>query len=262
MRSLLVLALACLGAVSDAAERIASFSPAATRILVDLGVGDGIVAATRWCELPASHAARRSCDAFEPDMEALRASGASVAVLPRLSNPMLAERVRSIGLRVVVLTPESPESPAADIATLARLTGRIQAAESLLRARTQAQRSRGNKRVLVIWDGVCAGPDSYLSWAIRAAGGEPAPMSGAWPQWDIEEMARASPDLVLLLKSDGPPQPTEDSQELDFWTRTAGLRNTPAAKNMRVFKVKAGSDWLPASGQPAAAETLARLLEK
>lgn len=260
MRTLLLLALAC--AASSAAERIASFSPAATRILRDLGCSDALVAATRWCELPPNHPARRVCDAFEPDIEALRASGADVAVLPRLANPMLAERVRSIGVRVIVLAPESPDSPAADIVTLARLTGRAEASDPLLRAREQARRPRGNKRVLIIWDGVCAGPDSYLSWVIRAAGGEPAPLSGTWPQWDVEAIARANPDLVLLLKPNGPTDPTEDPEESAFWARTAGLRNTPAAKNLRIFKLKAGSDWLPASGQPLAAESLARLLEK
>lgn len=262
MRRLVLFGLACLGACAAAGERIASFSPAATRILIDLGSSNELVAVTRWCELPTAHAARRTCDAFEPDVEALRVSGASVAVLPRLSNPMLAERVRSLGVRVVILAPESPDSPAADITTLSLLTHQTEAAERLLRLREQARRTKTNKRVLVIWDGVCAGPESYLSWVIRAAGAEPAIPSGAWPQWDIEEAARANPDLVLLLKVDGPNLPARDSEEIGFWQRTAGLRNTLAAKNSRIFKLKPGSDWLPASGLPEAAETLANLIEK
>ncbi len=262
MKSLLLLVLACAGAISGAAERIASFSPAATRILFDLGSSGELVAVTRWCELPAGHMARHTCDAFEPDMEALRASGASVAILPRLSNPMLAERVRSIGVRVVMLAAESPESPAADIATLAQLTGRTETADQLLRARNLTRRTRSNLRVLIVWDGVCAGPNSYLSWVIRAAGAEPAPLSGTWPQWDIEAVARANPDLVLRLKPDGPSQPAKDLEEVAFWQQTPGLRHTQAAKNGLIFKLKPSSDWLPASGQPEAAETLANLIEK
>ena len=247
---------------AESADRIASFSPAATRILVDLDAGDEIVAATRWCELPQGHPARRSCDAFEPDIEALRLSGATVAILPRLANPMLEARVRSVGLRTLVLAAESAESPAEDIAALARLTGRTEVGDRLLQARRQCPRPATGKRVLVLWDGVCAGPDSYLAWAIRAAGGEPAPGKGAWPQWDIESVTQANPDLVLVLKNDGPNKPETDKTELQRWQDTPGLRLTHAAQAGCVYHVKCGSDWLPASGLPNAVVIIAKLLAK
>lgn len=262
MKSLILLALLAACEVSAGQERIASFSPAATRILIDLGASENLAAATRWCELPAKHPARRNCDAFEPDIEALRASGATLAVLPRLANPMLAERVRSIGVQAIVLAPESPESPAKDIATLSKLLGRTAAGDKLLEARQQARRTPGTKRVLVIWDGVCAGPDSYLAWTIRAAGGEPALPSGSWPEWDIERVTRANPELVLVLSNNGPDQPSIDEASLQDWMRTAGLRTTVAAKNGQIYRLRAGTDWLPASGQPKAADVLASLLAK
>ena len=50
--------LALLGAAVlavAAPERIATYSPGATRTLVDFGAADKVVAATRWCPLPATH---------------------------------------------------------------------------------------------------------------------------------------------------------------------------------------------------------------
>lgn len=249
-------------ASAEPAPRIASFSPAATRILVDLGVGAEIVAATRWCELPAAQGIPTTCDAFEPDLEALRRSGANLAIVPRLANPMLEERIRSAGLRTMVLSPESAESPAEDIVRLAELTGSKAAAARLLDERRRCQRAPTGKRVLIVWDGVCAGPSSYLAWAIGAAGGTPAPTTGAWPEWDIEQAATSKPDLVLLLRTSGPPEPSLDGESLERWRQTPGLRLSPAARLGRIYQLKPGSEWLPASGLPKAAKTLAELLEK
>ena len=57
---------------AEGPQRIASYSPGATQTLLDLGCRERIVAATRWCPLPPSHAAARTCDAFNPDLETLR----------------------------------------------------------------------------------------------------------------------------------------------------------------------------------------------
>lgn len=266
MRPTWLLALTAFAAVAGATEkdalRIASFSPAATRILVDLGAAQELVAVTRWCEIPKGMNVPTTCDAFEPDVEALRRSGANLAILPRLANPMLEQRIRSVGLRTLVLSPESPDSPAADIARLAELTGRPEAGERLLEARRTCRRAATGRRVLIIWDGVCAGPSSYLAWAIRAAGAEPAPREGAWPEWDIEAAAGMQPELVIILSATAPTTPCQDTDSLARWRQAPGLRLTSAARSGHIYRVKAGSEWLPASGLPKAAEIIAGVLGK
>ncbi len=242
--------------------RLACFSPAGTRILVDLGVADRIVAATRWCELPPQHRAVRSCDAFEPDLEALRASGAELVIVPRLSDPRLAARIQSIGLQAIVLSAESADSPAKDIALLAKATGCLATGESLLKLREQTRYPNTSRRVLIIWDGSCAGPNSYLAWVIRAAGGEVALAQGTWPQWDIELGTHAQPDLVLVLQKEGPLEASIDTETVKRWRETPGLRTTPAAQAGCIYHVKSGSDWLPASGLPSTARQLGELLKK
>lgn len=262
MTRLFALLVAGLAAAREPeATRLASFSPAATRILVDLGRADRLAAATRWCELPEGSPAARSCDAFEPELEALVRLRPDAVVLPRLANPLLAERVRSAGLRVVLLSPESPESPASDILALGDLTGSSARARELVAAR-RILAPPGKRRVLIVWNGVCAGPESYLSWVIRSAGAEPAPRSGAWPEWDSEKVTITNPDLVLYLESSAEAGSGRSSRRINEWRSSPGLRSTTCSSKGYIFEIKPGSDWLPASGLPRAARILADLLEK
>jgi len=255
----LLLAAALAGA--GEARRIASYSPAATRILVDLGRADRLAAATRWCELPAGHPAARICDAFEPELERLVALRPELVVLPRLANPLLADRLRAAGMRVEVLAEESPVSPAADIRLLGDLADARDRATELTTARHPI-RAPSERRVLIIWDGVLAGPDSYLSWVIRAAGARPSPTRGRWPEWDAEAVALTNPDLVLYLHDAASTLPRPSRARIEEWRKVPGLSSTACASKGYIFEMRAGSDWLPASGLPKAAQRLAELLDE
>ena len=253
---LLLLALS-VATGAAAAERVASLSPAGTRIARDLGAGDALVAVTRWCELPEGHPARRDLDAFEPDVERLVAARPTVVLVPRLANPLLAERLRGLGLRTEVLAAESPESPALDIARLGRALGKVAESERLLAERRACEKGpRGERRILVVWDGVMAGEGSYLAWAIEAAGGRAFPGSDRWPEWDSERVARYNPEVVLYLNEAAPGTPTRSEERLREWRSLPGLGATHAAREGCIFHLKPGSDWLPASGLPGAVEVL------
>ena len=260
MREALALALLALATPALGAERIASLSPAATRLVADLGAADELVAVTRWCELPADHPARRDADAFEPDLESLATTRPTLVIVPRLANPLLAERLRGLGLRTEVLAPESPDSPARDLARLGTLLGREADAARLLEARkAQEALPRGGRRVLIVWDGVMAGSESYLGWVIVNAGGATLPGDRRWPEWDSEVVARYNPELVLYLREGGPDIPQRDEARLREWHLTPALRTTDAASSGCIYELKAGADWLPASGLPRAAATLREL---
>ncbi len=260
MRGLaLVLAAATL---AGAPERIASLSPAATRIVRDLGAEAELVAVTRWCELAPGHRARRDADAFEPDLESLAAARPSLVLVPRLSNPLLAERLRGLGLRTMVLAPESPASPAEDIAAIGAALGREDASARLLAGRRAMEGGAvGGRRILVVWDGVMAAEGSYLAWAIGAAGGRALPGASRWPEWDRETAARYNPELVLYLDANGPESPRPDTARLEAWKSQPALRATDAASKGCIFHLRPSSDWLPASGLPRAAAILRQLGE-
>lgn len=259
-RLLAILLLAAQGAAAEPPGRIASFSPAATRILADLGESGRVVAATRWCELPQGDATPRVCDAFQPEIERLAALRPEAVVVPRLANPLLAERLRSAGMRVHVLAPESPDSPAEDIRMLGELVAAENRASELVSARRPLA-PPGQRKVLVVWDGVVAGPGSYLAWVITAAGARPAPAKGTWIPWDPEAVAATNPDLVLYLMEGGPAEPRPSPRLVDDWKSRPGLRTTTCASKGYIYEVRPDSRWLPASGLPAAAGALAKLLE-
>lgn len=119
----------------------------------------------------------------------------------------------------------------------------------------------GKRRILLVWDGVVAGPGSYLSWVVDAAGGAPLPGSTRWPEWDGEQVARYNPELVLYLDLEGPATPARDETRLGEWRSQPGLRATDAASMGYIYRCRASSDWLPSSGLPEAARTLRTLVE-
>ncbi len=238
-------------------QRIASLSPAASRIMLDLGAGDQLILATQWCELPSQHSAAREADAFTPDLERLIKLKPDLVVLSRLANPLLAERLRSLKFPVLILSAEAPDSPATDIHLLGQRLGKDAAAQRLLDARRLTKPlAHDAPRLLIVWDGVCAGPQSYLAWVATASGYRLASLDGAWPEWDREQVGRSQPDVVLYLTRDGSETVGLDDAKLGEWRSDPALRLTNAALKGSVWKTRARSIWLPASGLPEAADLL------
>ena len=102
MRPLFLWLATCL-TLSAAGHRIASFSPGATQTLIDLGCSPEIVMATRWCPLPKDHPAARDADVFLPDLERLLKTKPDLVILPRMANPLWAEKCAKAGLQTLVL---------------------------------------------------------------------------------------------------------------------------------------------------------------
>lgn len=257
--ALLVLGWACLAA-KPTLQRIASLSPAASRMVQDLGAGEQLILVTQWCELPAESLIARESDAFTPDLERLIKLQPDLVILSRLANPLLAERLRSLNFQLLILNPEAPDSPARDIQLLGQRLGKETAAQRLLAARTTATPVGSDApRLLIIWDGVCAGPSSYLAWVAAASGYNLAPLEGTWPEWDREQAGRSQPDVVLYLTREGPETLKRDDLKLSEWRSDPALRLSNAALTGSVWKTRARSIWLPASGLPEAAALLRTL---
>jgi len=250
VRPAALILVAALSAAADGATRVASFSPGATRTLTDLGATDEVVAVTRWCPLPEGHPAARTCDAFAPDMERLRAARPDVVILPRLANPLWAERCRKEGFRTLVLSPESADSAAADILAIGEAVGRKPAAKGLAAQLGPAYDDASPRRtVAVIWSGVTAGEDSYLAGPLRTFGFTLVPAKGSWNRLDWETLADANPQLIIWVE-----ESPKDGPVVKSAARLSQLSQVPAVKDVRavregsVYAVPSGSDWLPGSG--------------
>ncbi len=261
-----VATLGLLGAAllaNAAPERIASYGPGATRTLVDFGAGPRIVAATRWCPLPATHPASRDCDVFNPDLERLLRAKPDLVVLPRTSNPLWAERCRGAGLKVLVLAPESATSALADIRLIGEALGQSPDAIARLLRPLEGIPAQQPRKLLIVWDGMMAGPDSYLGVVMRSAGFKSALPKGSWFKLDWETVALANPDLILWVDSlpeDGPINLSEKRRvEISQVTVVKELR---FFKSGLIFETSSGSQWLPGTGLLQVTPKLAELREK
>ena len=112
-----------------------------TQTLLDLGCAEEIVMATRWCPLPKDHPAARDADVFLPDLERLLKTRPDLVILPRMANPLWAEKCAQAGLRTIVLHAEARNSVRKDIRLLGEATGRGQAASDKQRIDIFALRS-------------------------------------------------------------------------------------------------------------------------
>ncbi|MEI6793791.1 MAG: ABC transporter substrate-binding protein [Verrucomicrobiota bacterium] len=247
MRALLLWLATCL-ALSAGEHRIASYSPGATQTLLDLGCSAEIVMATRWCPLPKDHPAAKDADIFLPDLERLLGAKPDLVILPRMANPLWAEKCAKAGLRTVVLSPESGSAVGKDILVLGEATGRIAQAQQLA-DELSMRPTKTPRTIIIIWDGVMAGPDSYLAEPLAAAGLKSALTRGSWIKFDWEIIATAKPDAVLWIQDSRTDSAivTGLGKVIEMG-RIPGVRDLLCLKNKRVYQARSGSNWLPGSG--------------
>lgn len=247
MRLLLLWVATCL-TLGAAGPRIASYSPGATQTLLDLGCADEIVMATRWCPLPKDHPAARDADVFLPDLERLLKTKPDLVILPRMANPLWAEKCAKAGLRTVVLNPEAKDSVRKDITLLGQATGRSEAARGII-IKMMPGSSAPPKKIVVVWDGVMAGPESYLADPLAAAALRSALPQGAWVKFDWELLASAKPDAVLWIQNAQTNEAIAANPEKTAeMSRIPAVKDLPCLKKGHIYLTNSGSNWLPGSG--------------
>ena len=256
-----LLVLVCVStAVAGDSLRIVSYSPGATQTLIDLKSSEQIVAATQWCPLPAGHPASRDCDVFNPDLEKLLQKKPNLVILPRLANPLWADRCRKAGLNVLVLSPESKNSICEDVRLIGEAVHREEAAKDLISELEKNQSTRA-KKLLVIWDGMMAGKNSYLAGPLEKAGCELPFPDATWVKCDWELIAQSNPDIILFIKNDPKDGPIKlSSEHLTDFENLPAVRDINAVKNKLVYSTNSGCNWLPSSSLFSACLKMNKLL--
>lgn len=205
-------------ALAAPARRIVSLSPSSTEILFAIGAGPRVVGRTAYCDWPPQ--ARRVAsvgDGMEPNVEAVAARRPDLVVLyASAANRAAAQGLAALGIPVAVLKLDL----AADVARAARrlgaLTGRADAADSLvaalgdsLRAVSARVAARGGRRPLVyvdVWASppMTVGRGSYLSELLAAAGAVNSfgDLGASAATVSLEAVAARDPDAVLVLAPD------------------------------------------------------------
>lgn len=258
MRALLLWLVTCL-TLGAGERRIASYSPGATQTLIDFGCADTIVMATRWCPLPKAHPAARDADVFLPDLERLLKTKPDLVIIPRMANPLWAEKCAKAGLRTLVLHPESRDSSRKDVTLLGAATGRTEAAKEFGLLMT-ARPSAPQKKIIIIWDGVMAGPESYLAEPLAHAALRSGLGQGAWVKFDWELLAAANPDAVLWIQNaEANGTISAHPEKISEMARIPVIKDLSCLKKGHVYQAKSGSNWLPGSGLQKILPELSRL---
>jgi len=193
-------------------DRIVALAPSNTEILFALGAEDRIVAVDQWSDHPPAAKTKPRISPFSPSLEQivklrpdliLAAHGSAEPVLP----------LDRQGVKVLVLAPRTLEDVYRNILLIGRIVeaeGRAKRLVDGMRRRVAAvlAKVRGAPRpkVFVELDAsdpirpFTAGPGSFVDLVVQLAGGvNVAASSGtAWPQFSLEELLRADPDMIIL----------------------------------------------------------------
>ena len=246
-------ALATLGCLAGPVRadrlRIVSFSPALTRILFDMGLGDQVVGVTTYCRPPDGARRPRVGNRQTIVTDVILAVDPDLILAQNDPDDFKGVREAAPDVKIVEIEIEVLADVPAAIEQIGRLVGEVELAatyEAFFQARLDAVRLRvANKprpRVLFVMGTerpITAGDDSFIHDMIELAGGVNAgadiPGEIVWRMTDIEAIVAASPDVVICQVTGA--AETDDARE--YWLQ---WRELPAARSGRVFVVT-DPDW-------------------
>ena len=245
--------------------RIVSFSPAITRILFDMGLGEQVVGVTRFCRLPAGVDRPRVGDAMTINAETILAVKPDVIFAQ--SRPSKFQGVRDVrpDVQIVELTLEELPDVVAAIERIGRVVGRgdlaaqrAAAFAAAIQAVRQQVADRKRPRVLFVMGTdrpTAAGPGTFLADLIVVAGGVNAgqdiPGQARWRPTQIEAIIKAAPDVLICQASD----PERGEKVRQYWLK---WQDIPAAKARRVHVVTDPGWTIPSTQLAELAGRLAR----
>lgn len=217
MRSILLcllLATACARPaerVDTEGLRVVSLIPNATEIIFDLGMGEHLVGATRYCDRPeAARRIPRVGGILDVSAEAVLATRPQLVVgSPKVLRGHLANLLERAGARTLVLDFDTAESVVPGIRALGRALERGEQADRLVRALERdlqdlQDRARRDPPVKVLFVAgrnplVVASRASFIGNLMDRMGVENVVTSRKipFPTWSLEQVLRANPDVLL-----------------------------------------------------------------
>lgn len=244
--SLMILALATHGQLVRAeARRIVSLAPSLTETVFALGGGGQLVGVSVYCDYPAEARGIDRIGSFlAPNVEAIVAKRPDVILaVPSPGNRNPVESLRHLGLRVVVVEPQSVEEIKRSILTVGGEIGREEEARKLvsrIEQRTAAVRAglagAPPRKVLMVIGQTplhAVGGGTFLDELIGMAGGINlgARAGGAWPHLSVEFVITAAPEVIIDTTM-GNEERAGAGSAAHFWD---GFPMVPAVRDGRVY---------------------------
>ncbi|MGB9659014.1 MAG: ABC transporter substrate-binding protein [Nitrososphaerales archaeon] len=233
-------------------QRIASFAPSITETLFTIGLGDKVVAVTKWCEWPPEMVDRKNSgnltvfnSIVDPEVEKVVAANPDLILVPTFMRPEGVEKLKNLGYPVVgVDYGNSLDSIYSAITLIGKLTGAKDSAENLVSEMKQNITKVSNAvanlpKPKVFWMSwhdplMSAGGPSFINALIEAAGGVNifGSVNIAWPTVSPEEVLAQNPDVIAF--SEGHPGISNVNDLLSLFPSWSEIK---AVKEGRVFAV-------------------------
>jgi iron complex transport system substrate-binding protein len=243
-------------------ERVITLAPNLTEIVFAVGAGDRLVGNTTYCNFPAeANNVTKVGDTLHPSLERIIALRPQVVLISTASQlEVFTQQLQNQNIAVFVTDPHDLDGVFRSIEDIGFMLDHDSEAKTLvqqLRSRTTAVEMavRGKIPVRVFYQVsgeplYTAGHDAFVTDLMRRAGAVSvtADVPGAWPKYSNESALAARPDAIIL--------PTGGSMGQANSSVAEALRNSPAVRNGRVYKIN--DDLLSRPG-PRAVQALEEL---
>ena len=251
-------------------KRIMTLTPGNTEILFALGAEDRIVAVDQWSDFPPAAKAKPHVAPLHPSLEqVVRFSPDLILSTHGGAEPLLP--LERHGIRVMVFAPRTLDDIYRNILLIGRIVNAERRAEGLVLAMRQRVaavvakvRDAPRPKVFIEFDGsdpsrpFTAGPGSFIDVLVQLAGGTnvAAGSRTAWPQFSLEELIRADPDLIILSDALAPMNP----QTPELVARRPGWSHLRAVRRGTIFPIDSDLISRPGPRIVEGLELLAELL--
>lgn len=269
MRGAAIVLLCTVALASSAAavpQRIVSLAPSVTEMLFALGVGDRVVGVSTYCDYPEAATHIDKVGTFlQPNVERILAKQPDLVIaVPSPGNRAPVERLRDLGLHVLIVNPEriaeildairsiaaAVGEPAAGARLVADIERDVQAVEAKVAGAPPVRTLMLVGRAPFI----AAGTGTYQDELVTRAGGiNIASHSGQrWPNLSLEFIVAQAPQ-VIIDASMGSEEAADRSASEAFWS---DFPTVPAVRDHRIHGYRAYELLRPG---PRVAQTLARV---
>jgi len=196
-------------AVPARVSRIVSLSPNLTEMLFAIGAGERVVGTDDFSNFPRAARALPKVGGMQPNIEKIAALRPDLVLASTEGNqPNLAPALEAAGIPLYVVRTDRLDEIVPAMRRLGRLVGAretARAAAALEQAIARERRPRAEKvRVMfAVWTDplYVAGSDTFTDDLITLVGAANAVEVRGWPQYSLEAMLAAPPDILLYPRS-------------------------------------------------------------
>ncbi len=239
-------------AIPEKMDRVIALAPNLTEILFALGAGNRLVGNTTYCDYPIeAKSVTKVGDTLHPSIERIIALKPQVVLVSTASQlEAFTRQLDNHKIAVYVTNPKSLDEVFSSMKKLGDMLGEHERTETVVaelqsRANRVETATKQAKPVRVFYQVsgeplYTIGRDAYLTDLVRRAGGVSvtANVPGAFPRYSDEAALAAQPEAIIL--------PTGGSMGSANTTVALSLKNSPAARNNRVYKIN--DDYLSRPG--------------